>query len=81
MSVGLGQRREEVCVCVCVCVFAGTTSSWGCSLGGFCWCNCERLGNDPLEQVGRGCGEGQGTQEEFSAGSLKALLNFQGAQC
>lgn len=31
--------------------------------------------------MGRGCGEGQGTREEFPAGVGKGLLNFQDAQC
>ena len=69
--------RSNVCVCVCVCVFVHNVLLGLCSCGGLC--NCERWGNDPLEQVGRGCGEGQETQEEFSAGFLKALLNFQDA--
>lgn len=69
--MGLEQRAVK-CVCVCVCFRAQRP------LAGVCLCNCERWGNDPLEQVGRGCGEGQETQE-FSAGFLKALLNFQDA--
>lgn len=35
-----------------------------CSLG-FCLCNWERGGNEPLEQVGRGLGRGKEPRQNF----------------
>ena len=72
--------RSNVCVCVCMCVCVRAQRPPGVVLlRGVCLCNCERWGNDRLDQMRRGCGEGQETQEEFFAGFLKALLNFQDA--